>query len=104
MGELLSNNTLFNGSATARMPSHNTVELTKKTYFNVGQIMALSIVHGGPAPKCLADPIADYIVHGMDKVKASTNDVSDIGIRLKLQQVIHTLIVLITVIPHLGRV
>ena len=87
VGEVLSKNNLFHGSDTARIPTHNAMELAKKTYFHVGQVFALSLVNGGPAPKCMADAVADYIVYGIEKVKASTKDVPDVEIRMKLQQV-----------------
>ena len=50
MSEIARNNTLFCGDETARVPNHNMVELSKKTYEYVGSMLAVSIVHGGPAP------------------------------------------------------
>ena len=85
MCEILSNNTLFHGSATARVPTHNMVHLSKKTYYYVRQMFAISLVHGGPAPSCLANPVADYFLYGSERVKA---DVPDMEIQMKVQQVV----------------
>ena len=71
------NNKLFCGPPDARTPNHNIVELQKKTYYYVGVFFALSIIHGGPAPTFLSSAVADYIVHGIQKVKASITDVPD---------------------------
>ena len=87
MGEVLSNNSLFQGEDTVRIPMHNAMELAKKTFFHVGQMCALSLISGGPAPKCLASAVADYIVYGIEKVKVSTAEVPDREIQKKLQRV-----------------
>lgn len=80
-GEVMFNNTLFHGDETARFLAHNPLELARKTYFHVGQVIAISLVHGGPAPKCLANPIVDYILYGLERVKVTAADVPDISIR-----------------------
>ena len=71
------NNKLFRGPHDACTPNHNTVELQKKTYYYVGVFFTLSIMHGGPAPTFLSSAVPDYIVHGIQKVKASITDVPD---------------------------
>lgn len=87
MGEIFANNSIFHGSASARIPAHNVVHLRKKTYFYVGKMFAISLVHGGPAPACMASPVADYFTYGMERVKATVSDVPDMEIQTKLQQV-----------------
>lgn len=87
MREVLSSNSLFSGYDTARIPRHNAMALARKVYFFVGQVFALSLIHGGPAPKCLASAIADYIVFGIEKVKVSIKDVPEESIQTKLKQV-----------------
>ena len=54
------------------------------TYFYVGQMFAISLVHGGPAPACMASPVADYFVYGMERVKATGSDVPDVEVQMKL--------------------
>ena len=53
ISEISQNNYLFCGDATSRVPMHNMTELTKRTYYFVGVMVAMSLVHGGPAPKAL---------------------------------------------------
>ena len=81
-----SNNSLFCGDVNSRFLRHNVIELNKKTYFYVGQILSITLVHGGPAP-FFAEPIADYILYGLEKVKVSIADVQDKVIKRKLQKV-----------------
>ena len=40
----------FGGRVESHYLRHNLSELKKKTYFYVGQMIALSLEHGGPAP------------------------------------------------------
>ena len=65
---------------------HNVIELNKKAYFHVGQIPSISLVHGGPAPLFFAEPVADYILYGLE-VKVSIADKQDKAIKRKLQKV-----------------
>ncbi len=65
------NNTLLAGPDDNRVPRHNVVELQKRTYFFVGIIFALLIIHGGPAPQFLSSAVADYIVFGPLHIKAT---------------------------------
>ena len=69
MCEVAENNSLFCGLTTARSPRHNVMELEKKTFYFVGVIIALSLVHGGPEPQFFCIAVADYIMKG---VKALT--------------------------------
>jgi hypothetical protein len=50
LGSIISNNSLFCGHVNSRSLRHNVIELNKKTYFYVGQILSITLVHGGPAP------------------------------------------------------
>ena len=87
LGSVVSNNSLFCGEMDSRFLRHNVIELNKKTYFHVGQILSITLVHGGPAPSFFAQPIADYILYGLDKVKVSITDVQNVVIKRRLQKV-----------------
>ena len=87
MSEIAKNNTLFCGDETARVPNHNMVELAKKTYEYVGSMLAVSIVHGGPAPHFFAHGVADYIMYGIDHVNARVEDIPDVIVKAKLTKV-----------------
>ena len=72
----------------ARIPKHNMVELSKRTYKCIGAILAASIVHGDPAPKFFSNAVANYIIHGIEHAKASVEDVPCTFIKEKLQKVV----------------
>ena len=75
---LSQNEMLFCGPTTSRTPRHNLVEL-ERSY--VGVIIALSLIHGGPGPQFFSPAVADYIVYGVQSVKAKVVDVPDIEVR-----------------------
>ena len=62
-------------------------ELEKMTYYYVGVIIALSLLHGGPAPKFFSSAVADYIIYGVKKVNATIDDVPNYTIKQSLQKV-----------------
>ena len=77
---------IFNGDDYRRVPRHCVMELENRTYYNVGKVLALSLMHGGPAPHFLARTVVDYIVYG--SAQASPFDVSDQAIQESLIKVI----------------
>lgn len=84
ISSIAQNNTLFQGGSSARVPMHNVVELQRMTYYHVGACLALSIVHGGPAPQFFSSAVASYIAYGARKLEATVDDVPDEGIGEKL--------------------
>ena len=78
---------LFCGAFNSRVPRHNLVELEKKTYFYIGAIIALSLIHGGPGPQFFSPAVADYIIYGVQSVKASIMDVPEQEVRDKIKKV-----------------
>ena len=85
--ELAQNSSLFCGPCTSRAPKHNISELEKGTFYYIGVIIALSIIHGGPGPTFLSSAVADYIVSGFKGVKAMACDIPDPFISDSLQKV-----------------
>ena len=80
-------NSLFCGLDGNRTPNHNVTELKKKTFYDVGVLIALSLVHGGPAPHFFSPAVADYIIYGVQNVRTTIEDVPQPGIRQCLQKV-----------------
>ena len=76
---------LFCGAFNSRVPRHNLVELEKRTYFYIGAIIALSLIHGGPGPQFFSPAVADYIVYGVQNVKAGIMDVPEHEMRDKIK-------------------
>lgn len=86
---IASNNMLFTGDETARVPTHNIIQLQNKTYQHVGEMLAVTIVHGGPAPAFFSPAVANYILYGQcDKVKATI-----VTIRERLEKVTYTIVI-----------
>ena len=53
-------NSLFCGKEHSRVPMHSVMELERQTFVHVGNIIALSLLYGGPAPSFLSPAVADY--------------------------------------------
>ena len=87
MGEIASNNSLFSGDDKHRVPIPNMSALEKETYCYVGQMIAVSIIHGGPAPTFLAPSIVDYILKGIRGVNPEVKEVPNVQVRNKLEEV-----------------
>ena len=84
MRGLVTDNSLFQGPDDCQSPAHNTIELRKGTFNIIGQLFALSIVHGGPGPQCLSHAVVDYFAYGIHKAHG---DVHDPLIREKINKV-----------------
>ena len=62
-------------------------ELEKRTYQHMGEMIAVSLIHGGPAPSFFASTVVEYTVYGLKKVKASVFEVPYSDIVKKLKEV-----------------
>lgn len=80
--------TLFSGSASKRVPVHNTSALLEKHYLFVGYLISMSIVQGGPGPACFAGLVYDYLAYGLESQEISIDDLPSDSTRELLQEVI----------------
>jgi len=87
MGEIARNNSLFSGNEDCRVPLPNMVALEKHTYKHIGEMIAVSLMHGGPPPIFLAPSVVDYVIYGIGKVKAIIDEVPCPTIQTKLYEV-----------------
>ena len=87
MGSIATNNHLFCGSEDCRVPTPNVMELHKRTYYHVGGMIAVSLIHGGPSPSFFSPAVVDYMIYGMKKVNASVDEVPCPIILKKLKEV-----------------
>jgi len=85
--EIFTKGTLFQGKETARIPIHNVLELKKQTFKYIGNMLAASLLNGGPAPTFFADFVADYFVYGLEHVKVNIQDVLNDKMKEKLTKV-----------------
>lgn len=84
--EMARRNMIFCGEEYSRIPRHCMLELENRTYYCVGKVIALSLMHGGPAPRFLARTVVDYLFYG--KAEASAFDVPDQAVRESLIKVL----------------
>nr|XP_014352071.1 PREDICTED: G2/M phase-specific E3 ubiquitin-protein ligase [Latimeria chalumnae] len=49
-------------------------------YYEAGRIIAISLVHGGPAPGFFSTTLFNCLVHGPDKAKPTIDDIADLDI------------------------
>lgn len=48
--------------------------LEDQVYHRIGEMISVSLIHGGPSPAFLAPCVIDYMIHGM-KARASVEEV-----------------------------
>ena len=63
------------------------VGLEKFTFKHIGEMMAVSVIHGGPALNFLAQSVVDYLLYRMGKVRATVEEVPCATMRTKLYKV-----------------
>ena len=85
--EITSNNSLFCGEDENRVPLPNVAALEKELYRYVGQMIAVSLVHGGPAPTFFAPSVIDYFIKGIKGTNPRIGEVPSTHIRRKLEEV-----------------
>lgn len=85
MKEIVANNSLFNGPDDCRGIVHSMRSIESKAFYYIGQMMAVSIIHGGPGPGCLSHAVVDYITYGLNKVNATIDDIADPKVQEQLK-------------------
>ena len=87
MEEIASNNSLFSGADEHRVPAQNMSAFEKQTYRYIGQMIAVSLIHGGPAPTFLAPSVVGYILKGIRGADPQVKEVPNLHVRQKLEEV-----------------
>ena len=87
MEALNSQEFLLSGNRTRRVLKHNTLAFDRGVYHTIGKMIALSIIHGGPAPTFFADPVIDYLLGEKRQFKAKCQDIPDLEIQGKVTKV-----------------
>ena len=54
-------------------------------YFYAGELIAMSVVHGGPGPKCFGLPLYDALTKGVMQTTVNLEDVYDVELTNSLQ-------------------
>ncbi|KAM9466415.1 uncharacterized protein Hap1MRO34_015516 [Clarias gariepinus] len=75
--EIKDNIGIFEGPPNARVLTCNSRAMKDNGYFRAGQIMAMSLAHGGQSPCFLSDVLYECLQKGPDNVKAKIEHISD---------------------------
>lgn len=81
---------LFCGPEREKYLSCSSSYLADDSFFHAGQLMAMSIVHGGPGPRCFAPPFYDALTRGVRQASVKLEDVYDFELRGHLQLLMDT--------------
>jgi hypothetical protein len=63
--------------------------LSSKSYFLAGAAISLSLVHGGPAPRCLFDKQFAVVCRQVEAPKFSVDDIQNTVLKSQLLKVRH---------------
>ena len=80
------NSQLFSGTEYNKVLPCNAELLHNSEYLYAGQIVALSLVHGGTGIKCLSAILFDALVHVRDKTAVKIEDVYDPELKSSLEK------------------
>lgn len=56
-------------------------------YFEAGEMIAVSLVHGGPSPGFFSKTLFNCLVYGPENVKPTLEDVADVGVAETIKRV-----------------
>ncbi|XP_049441442.1 uncharacterized protein LOC125894224 [Epinephelus fuscoguttatus] len=82
----LRNRPIFDGPPERRYLVYNSTAVREDEYFLAGKMIAVSIIHGGPAPHFLSKDLVNHII-GKPSFSATVEDVTDEEIGKALRQV-----------------
>ncbi|XP_069494602.1 G2/M phase-specific E3 ubiquitin-protein ligase [Ambystoma mexicanum] len=74
--ECLQNSPMFGGPSFKNL-SYDLQALQQNLYYEAGRMIAVSLVHGGPAPGFFSKTLFHCLVHGPGNVEPSIEDVAD---------------------------
>ncbi|CAO2586240.1 G2/M phase-specific E3 ubiquitin-protein ligase, partial [Lemmus lemmus] len=74
--EHLENSSVFEGSLSKNL-TLNSQALKENLYYEVGRMLAISLVHGGPSPGFLSETLFNCLVYGPENTQPILDDVSD---------------------------
>ncbi|XP_068678772.1 uncharacterized protein [Montipora foliosa] len=84
------NSQLFCGPEKSKFLSCNANYLGNDYFFYAGEFIAMSIVHGGPGPRCFGLPLYDALTKGVTQANVCLENVYDFDLRNSLQAIKNT--------------
>ncbi len=68
-------------------PVESTIALTEGHFKIAGQLMASSVLQGGPAPNFLSDWVYQFISGGLSTVSIQVEDIKDNSVKVTIEKV-----------------
>ena len=87
--DAIMNSQIFCGSENSKFLSCSASCQSNDYYFFAGEVIAMSLVHGGPGFRCMAPVVYDSIVYGTRSVSVDINDVYDFELKTQLVRLIN---------------
>ena len=87
MIDLMSKSGLFEGYPSFVTPAHNVVSLSTDQCMVARNMIATSIIQGGPAPHCFATAVAEILVYKEVKSEFDLSKIHDLNIWENLEKV-----------------
>ncbi|XP_006825266.2 G2/M phase-specific E3 ubiquitin-protein ligase-like, partial [Saccoglossus kowalevskii] len=81
---------IFEGDQLTRVFSHNVRLISDMMYFKAGQLVAMSLLNGGPGLQCMADLVYNYMI-GIEPGNLTIDLIPDSDMRVRVQEVKHQL-------------
>lgn len=75
----LENSSVFEGSLAKNL-SLNSQAVKENLYYEVGKMIAISLVHGGPSPGFFSETLFNCLAYGPENALPSLDDVSDLDV------------------------
>ncbi|XP_071602300.1 G2/M phase-specific E3 ubiquitin-protein ligase isoform X2 [Heliangelus exortis] len=85
----LQNSSLFEGSSAKNL-SLDFQAVKENLYFEAGKMIAVSLVHGGPAPGFFSKTLFNCLVYGPENVKPDLEDVADVDVAQTIKTIKYT--------------
>ncbi|KFP02473.1 G2/M phase-specific E3 ubiquitin-protein ligase, partial [Calypte anna] len=85
----LQNSSLFEGSSAKNL-SLDFQAVKENLYFEAGKMIAVSLVHGGPAPGFFSKTLFNCLVYGPENVKPDLEDVADVDVAQTIKMIKYT--------------
>ncbi|XP_062588640.1 uncharacterized protein LOC134250300 isoform X3 [Saccostrea cucullata] len=82
------NSSLFEGSLTSKYLSWNKKAFDNDDYYYAGIVVGLSLVHGGPAPRCFDPSFVKALLRGPESVKVTIEDMPNEELKSKLEKIL----------------
>ncbi|XP_019407474.1 PREDICTED: G2/M phase-specific E3 ubiquitin-protein ligase [Crocodylus porosus] len=82
----LQNSSLFEGSSLKNL-SLDSQALKENLYYEAGKMIAVSLVHGGPAPGFFSKTLFNCLVYGPENVKPTVEDVTDVDVAQTIKMI-----------------